>query len=529
MRTVQLGKECQASARLRARAGNAPVTDGRQQWAFDAGTKLADFVTSNRFCDIIMGPLGSGKSVAACLRIMRHAQEQKPSPLDGLRKTRWAIVRDSYPDLKRTTIRTWVDTFPEPSTAGSSGASRQATRSHPIPRRRRPARCRLPGARQARRHPEAPLRRIHRRLVQRAFLHRQGAVRRGDQSRRPLPEALRRRPDMAWDHLRHQPAGRGSLARHADRPGRPPPGLSESEMEEWTWPPTWGFHMQPPALIEVLDKHGNVLAMTSIRVPRTSRTCSDKYYANQIASKSPVVDRQPADGPRHPRRRGLARLSDVSSRIPRQRRGAATRWRSREVLVALDFGRMPAALFSQEVGTKVFIQHELQGSMRPPTSFAPRSRPCSRSITRLPFRFVGDPKAEGPRPGQRPDRVRGVRGLRHEGEPAPVRNNSIEERVEAVSFALNDNPSGNPNLVSSRRAAERPSSDGRPILQREGRDRRAEADQGNKYSHLCNACRIQAILGRGVGRTMRGLTAAVNIKPVAGIRSKPHGVRRRVG
>jgi hypothetical protein len=80
---------------------------------FNAGTKLTEFVTSNNDFDVIEGPLGSGKTVGACARVMRHTMEQVKSPIDGLRKTRWAIVRNTYPDLKRTTIRTWLDCFPE--------------------------------------------------------------------------------------------------------------------------------------------------------------------------------------------------------------------------------------------------------------------------------------------------------------------------------------------------------------------------------------------------------------------------------
>lgn len=55
-----------------------------------------------------MGPFGSGKSVACCIEIQRRAREQKPGP-DGVRRTRWAVVRNTYPDLKNTTVKTWRD------------------------------------------------------------------------------------------------------------------------------------------------------------------------------------------------------------------------------------------------------------------------------------------------------------------------------------------------------------------------------------------------------------------------------------
>ena len=87
--------------------------DTRSKFVLEAGTKIADFVVSSRSVDIILGPLGSGKTRGLCVRVMRHIQEQQKSPIDGLRHSRWAIVRNTLPDLKRTTIRTWLDMFPE--------------------------------------------------------------------------------------------------------------------------------------------------------------------------------------------------------------------------------------------------------------------------------------------------------------------------------------------------------------------------------------------------------------------------------
>ena len=77
-----------------------------------AGPVTASFHNSDAFIRGLMGPIGSGKSVACCMEIVRRAFEQQPGP-DGIRRTRWAIVRNSYPELKSTTIRTWLDWFKE--------------------------------------------------------------------------------------------------------------------------------------------------------------------------------------------------------------------------------------------------------------------------------------------------------------------------------------------------------------------------------------------------------------------------------
>jgi hypothetical protein len=54
-----------------------------------------------------MGPVGSSKSTACCIEILSRAQEQKA--FNGVRRTRWAVIRNTYPELKSTTIKTWTD------------------------------------------------------------------------------------------------------------------------------------------------------------------------------------------------------------------------------------------------------------------------------------------------------------------------------------------------------------------------------------------------------------------------------------
>lgn len=76
------------------------------------GKIASAYYLDNSGVAVIEGPVGSGKSVASCLRLMRHALEQAPSP-DGVRRTRWAIVRNTKPQLKDTTMKTWFSVFPE--------------------------------------------------------------------------------------------------------------------------------------------------------------------------------------------------------------------------------------------------------------------------------------------------------------------------------------------------------------------------------------------------------------------------------
>jgi hypothetical protein len=72
---------------------------------------LKRFALCNKRVRMAMGPFGSGKSSACVMEIIRRGHEQKPSP-DGIRRSRWAVVRNSYGQLKDTTIKTFHDWFP---------------------------------------------------------------------------------------------------------------------------------------------------------------------------------------------------------------------------------------------------------------------------------------------------------------------------------------------------------------------------------------------------------------------------------
>lgn len=74
---------------------------------YKAEPTLARFHQSNAFVRGVRGPIGSGKSVACCIEIVRRAIEQAPH--DGVRRSRWAVIRNTYPELKSTTIKTWQD------------------------------------------------------------------------------------------------------------------------------------------------------------------------------------------------------------------------------------------------------------------------------------------------------------------------------------------------------------------------------------------------------------------------------------
>ena len=80
---------------------------------FSKSPTVWKFLNDDSFVRGMVGPVGSGKSYACCAEIFKRAIQQKPSKRDGIKYSRFVIVRNSYPMLKTTTLKTWLELFPE--------------------------------------------------------------------------------------------------------------------------------------------------------------------------------------------------------------------------------------------------------------------------------------------------------------------------------------------------------------------------------------------------------------------------------
>ena len=69
-----------------------------------AGPVAKAFMRDESFVRGIRGPVGSGKSVTCCMEIMRKAVTQAPNSA-GVRRTRWAVIRNTNPQLKLRLLR----------------------------------------------------------------------------------------------------------------------------------------------------------------------------------------------------------------------------------------------------------------------------------------------------------------------------------------------------------------------------------------------------------------------------------------
>jgi hypothetical protein len=76
-----------------------------------AGPVVEDFHRSNALVRGIIGPVGSSKTSGTCMELFTRACEQEPNS-QGIRRTAWAVLRNTYPELKSTTIRTYQSWLP---------------------------------------------------------------------------------------------------------------------------------------------------------------------------------------------------------------------------------------------------------------------------------------------------------------------------------------------------------------------------------------------------------------------------------
>lgn len=79
---------------------------------YNAEPTCAKFHLSDAFIRGIRGPMGSGKSVACVMEMVIRAHQQAPDR-HGKRRTRWGAIRNTYGELKTTTMKTFSAWVPE--------------------------------------------------------------------------------------------------------------------------------------------------------------------------------------------------------------------------------------------------------------------------------------------------------------------------------------------------------------------------------------------------------------------------------
>lgn len=71
------------------------------------GSFIQHYLPGGLFYDWIIGPVGSGKTTGIFFKLVYLASLQTPSPIDGIRRSRAVVVRNTAPQLRDTTLSSW--------------------------------------------------------------------------------------------------------------------------------------------------------------------------------------------------------------------------------------------------------------------------------------------------------------------------------------------------------------------------------------------------------------------------------------
>lgn len=84
---------------------------------YTAPPTVAKFMKSDAFFRLMQGPIGSGKSAGCVIEVLRRCIQMPKSP-DGYRRSRWVIIRNTNTQLMDTTLKTWLQ-WVTPGTLGN--------------------------------------------------------------------------------------------------------------------------------------------------------------------------------------------------------------------------------------------------------------------------------------------------------------------------------------------------------------------------------------------------------------------------
>jgi hypothetical protein len=463
------------------------------------GEVLKSFMKNSTFFRGIRGPVGSGKSVGCCVEVFRRALEQQKGS-DGLRKSRWAIIRNTNPQLRTTTIKTWLDWFPE-SDWGRFHWSVPYT--HHIKKGEidleviflaldRPEDVKkllsleLTGIwiNEAREIPKSIIDACTMRVGRFPSMRDGGPSWSGVIADTNAPEE-----DHWWPIM----AGEVPVPDHIPR----------EQAKMLVKPDNWSFFTQPCGMLEAKDEEGEIQDYKENPKAENQKNILGNYYSNLIRGKTKswidvyVMNRlgHIQDGkPVYPMFAGEVHIAKeeipVAANTP--------------VYVGIDFGLTPAAVLAQKVRGRWFVQSEIVAIDMGIVRFAEvlRQELATRFSAASEVIIYGDPAGDFRAQTDESTPFHILRGAGLRAYPAP--SNSVDLRLESVSSQLTKMVEGKPALLIDRRCPQliKGFEGGYAYKRMEvSGERYADKPDKNMFSHVHDAAQY-LFLGAGEGRAL---------------------------
>ena len=414
-----------------------------------AGPVSRAFMLSTARVRGLRGPVGSGKSVTCAAELMRIAVEQVPNG-SNVRKTRFAIVRNTNPELRTTTIKTWNDWFgseygkfrwqppythsmsfqlPDKSMVDSEVIFLALDRPQDV---KKLLSLELTAAwvNEAREVDKSIVDAIDMRLGRYPSARDGGCTRLG---------LIMDTNSPAEDHWWAIMSGEVP----------PPEYMTEDEIARMVKPDNWEFFTQPAAMIEDTDAKGKMLGYRHNPARENQAGINNGYYSGMIPGKSRafvnvyILNKYQSlfDGkPVYPTFRRETHVANMP-----------LLWNENlEIIVGIDYGRTPAAVFMQQLpGGRWVVLHELLAVNMGAKRFAElmKREIARKGWSHATFRFYGDPAGDDL---TQSDETSPSMMLRAQGIPvvkAPTNDPSV--RIEAVEQVLDRMTDGGPAMLIS--------------------------------------------------------------------------------
>jgi len=461
------------------------------------GDIIKQFMKDNSFFRGLRGPVGSGKSVSCCIELIRRALSQQLSP-DGKRKSRWAVIRNTNPQLKTTTIKTWLDWFPEEQW----GTFRWSVPyTHHIKRGdldieviflaldrpedvKKLLSLELTGVwvNEAREIPKSIVDACTMRVGRYPSMRDGGPSWYGVIADTNPPDT-----DHWWSIL----AGETVL----------PDYITKQEAKMLVKPDTWRFFNQPPAMLEIRDKEGHLETYEDNTDKENGKNLTPNYYASIIRGKTKswidvyVLNKlgQIEDG---------KPVYEMFRRDVHVAQSEVAIMKDTPIYMGIDFGLTPACVFGQRVRGRWLIIDELVAEDMGILRFSDLMK--QKMSQYLPRNFVifGDPAGDHRAQTDESTPFQILRGRGISARPAP--SNDVMLRLESVNCTLSrmiDGDSGiliDPKCINIIKGFDGGYHYRRMQVSGEKYD---EKPNKNRFSHIHDALQYM-LLGAGEGRAL---------------------------
>lgn len=461
------------------------------------GDTIKQFMKDQSFFRGLRGPVGSGKSVSCCIEILRRALEQKVGE-DGKRKSRWAVIRNTNPQLKTTTIKTWLDWFPEDEWGKFAWS---VPYTHHIKKGEldleviflaldRPEDVKkllsleLTGVwiNEAREIPKSIIDATTMRVGRYPSMRDGGPSWYGVIADTNPPDV-----DHWWSIL----AGESVM----------PDYITKQEAKMLVKPDNWIFYNQPPAMLEIKDKEGHLDRYEDNKDRENGKNLTHAYYSNIIRGKTKswidvyVLNKlgQIEDG---------KPVYEMFRRDVHVAKSDVAIMKETPIYVGIDFGLTPACVFGQRVRGRWLIIDELVAEDMGILRFSDLMK--QKMAEYLPRNFVvfGDPAGDHRAQTDESTPFQILRGRGISARPAP--SNDVMLRLESVNVTLSrmvDGESGiliDPKCINIIKGFDGGYNYRR--MQVSG-ERYEEKPNKNRFSHIHDALQYM-LLGAGEGRKL---------------------------